>query len=64
MDTGRSGVEQMLTKLRTTARLMEDPDAMRPHQLRRVTTHIAVCARCRLRYGAAIEPHIPERLAS
>jgi len=58
------GAQPGIAACRTTARLMEDPDAMRPHQLRRVTTHIAVCARCRLRYGAAVEPHVPERLAS
>jgi RNA polymerase sigma-70 factor, ECF subfamily len=58
------GAQPGIAACRTTARLMEDPGAMRPHQLRRVTTHVAVCARCRLRYGAAVEPHIPERLAS
>jgi RNA polymerase sigma-70 factor, ECF subfamily len=58
------GAQPGIAACRTTARLMEDPDAMRPHQLRRVTTHVAVCARCLLRYGAALEPHVPERLAS
>jgi RNA polymerase sigma-70 factor (ECF subfamily) len=58
------GAQPGIAACRTTARLMENPAVMRPHQLRRVTTHIAVCARCMLRYGAAVEPHVPERLAS
>jgi RNA polymerase sigma-70 factor (ECF subfamily) len=58
------GAQPGIAACRTTARLMEDPAAMRPHQLRRVTTHVAVCARCMLRYGSLIHPNVPERLAS
>jgi RNA polymerase sigma-70 factor (ECF subfamily) len=58
------GAQPGIAACRTTARLMEDPATLRPHQLRRVTTHLEVCARCRLRYGSVIEPHVPERLAS
>lgn len=58
------GAQPGIAACRTAARLMEDPAAMRPHQLRRVTTHLAVCARCRLRHGAALDPQLPEQLAS
>jgi RNA polymerase sigma-70 factor (ECF subfamily) len=58
------GAQPGIAACRTTARLMEDPSALRPHQLRRVTTHVEVCARCRLRHGSLIEAHVPERLAS
>jgi len=58
------GAQPGIAACRTTARLMEDPDALRPHQMRRLTSHLAVCARCRLRYGSALDPQIPERLAS
>ncbi|HEX3604870.1 MAG TPA: sigma-70 family RNA polymerase sigma factor [Candidatus Dormibacteraeota bacterium] len=58
------GAQPGIAACRTTARLMEDHAAMRPHQVRRVTTHLAVCARCQVRYGGGIDPHIPERLAS
>ena len=58
------GAQPGIAACRTTARLIEDLAALRPHQLRRVTTHIEVCARCKLRYGALVEPQVPERLAS
>jgi RNA polymerase sigma-70 factor (ECF subfamily) len=58
------GAQPGIAACRTTAHLLEDPAAMRPHQVRRVTTHLAVCARCRLRHGTALDPHVPEQLAS
>ncbi len=57
------GAQPGIAACRTTARLMEELDHLRPHQLRRVTSHLAVCPRCRLRYGSAIDTDIPERLA-
>jgi RNA polymerase sigma-70 factor (ECF subfamily) len=58
------GAQPGIAACRTTARLMEDPAAMRPHQLRRVTTHVAVCARCELRFGGTLDGLFPEDLAS
>ncbi|HEY2704499.1 MAG TPA: sigma-70 family RNA polymerase sigma factor [Candidatus Dormibacteraeota bacterium] len=58
------GAQPGIAACRTTAHLLEDPAAMRPHQLRRVTTHLGVCARCRLRYAATLDPQVPDRLAS
>jgi RNA polymerase sigma-70 factor, ECF subfamily len=58
------GAQPGIAACRTTARLLEDPAAMRPHHLRRVTTHLSVCARCMLRYGGILDSQLPERLAS
>lgn len=58
------GAQPGIAACRTTARLLEEPAAMRPHHLRRVTTHLSVCARCMLRHGSTLESQVPERLAS
>jgi RNA polymerase sigma-70 factor, ECF subfamily len=58
------GAQPGIAACRTTARLVEDLASLRPHQLRRVTTHLDVCHRCRLRHGPALAPHRPETLAS
>lgn len=58
------GAQPGIAACRTTARLIEEMDHLRPHQLRRVTSHLTVCARCRLRYGSVVDPEIPEQLAS
>lgn len=58
------GAQPGIAACRTTAHLLEDPAAMRPHQLRRVTSHLGVCARCRLRFAATLNSRVPDRLAS
>ena len=58
------GVQPGIAACRTTDRLVAELSALRPHQLRRVTTHLEVCPRCRLRHGHLLEPAVPDRLAS
>lgn len=58
------GAQPGIAACRTTARLVADLGSLRPHQLRRVTRHVQVCDRCRLRHGHRLEPAVPERLAS
>jgi RNA polymerase sigma-70 factor, ECF subfamily len=58
------GAQPGIAACRTTARLVADIGSLRPHQLRRVTMHLEVCDRCRLRHGHLLAPSVPARLAS
>jgi RNA polymerase sigma-70 factor, ECF subfamily len=58
------GAQPGIAACRTTARLVGELGSLRPHQLRRVTMHLQVCPRCRLRHGHLLEPAVPDSLAS